>query len=112
VLWVVGTFLHVTFAFFGYLHITSASKHCGKSLLLEVLSYICFNATRTATDPSPASSFREVERNCGTQIFDEIERLTDADRRSRAALMAILNAGFKRDARVPPGDGFQDGFLP
>jgi hypothetical protein len=54
---VVGTFLHVTFAFFGYLHITSASKRCGKSLLLELLSYVCFNATRTATDPSPAFIF-------------------------------------------------------
>jgi hypothetical protein len=54
---VVGTFLHVTFAFFGYLHITSASKRCGKSLLLELLSDVCFNATRTATDPSPAFIF-------------------------------------------------------
>jgi hypothetical protein len=34
-------------------------------------------------------------------LFDEVERLTDADRRSRAALMATLNAGFKRGSRVP-----------
>jgi hypothetical protein len=100
-LWVMGTFLHVLFAFFGYLHITSASKRCGKSLLLELLSYLCFNATRTATDPSPAFVFRDAERNCGTQLLDEVETLTDADRKSRAALMAMLNAGFKRGAAVP-----------
>jgi Protein of unknown function (DUF3631) len=57
--------------------------------------------TRSATDPSPAFIFRDAERNCGTQLFDEVERLTDADRRSRAALMATLNAGFKRGTRIP-----------
>jgi hypothetical protein len=99
-LWVVGTYLHVLFAFFGYLHITSASKRCGKSLLLDLLSYLCFNATRITTDPTPAFTFRDAERNCGTQLFDEVERLTDADGKSRGALMAMLNAGFKRDSRV------------
>jgi len=89
------------FAFFGYLHITSANKRCGKSLLLDLLSYLCFNATRTATDPSLAFIFRDAECNCGTQLFDEVERLTDADRKSRAVLMAMLNAGFKRGSRVP-----------
>jgi hypothetical protein len=34
------------------------------------------------TDPSRAFIFRDAERNCGTQLFDEVERLTDADRKS------------------------------
>jgi hypothetical protein len=100
-LWVVGTFVHSLFAVFGYLHITSASKRCGKTLLLDLLGHLCFNATRSSTDPSPAFVFRDAERNCGTQLFDEVESLTDADRKSRAALMAMLNAGFRRGARVP-----------
>lgn len=100
-LWVAGTFLHSVFAVFGYLHITSATKRCGKTLLLDLLGHLCFNATRSSTDPSPAFIFRDAERNCGTQLFDEVESLTEADRKSHAALMAMLNAGFKRGARVP-----------
>ncbi len=100
-LWVVGTFLHSVFAVFGYLHITSARKRCGKTLLLDLLGYLCFNATRSSTDPSAAFIFRDAERNCGTQLFDEMESLTDSNRKSHAALMAMLNAGFRRGARVP-----------
>jgi hypothetical protein len=100
-LWVTGTFLYSVFAVFGYLHITSASKRCGKTLLLDLLGHLCFNATRSSTDPSPAFVFRDAERNCGTQLFDEVESLTEADRKSHAALMAMLNAGFRRGARVP-----------
>jgi hypothetical protein len=100
-LWVVGTFLHSVFAVFGYLHITSSGKRCGKTLLLDLLGQLCFNATRSSTDPSPAFIFRDAERNCGTQLFDEMESLGDADRKSRPALMAMLNAGFRRGARVP-----------
>jgi hypothetical protein len=100
-LWVVGTFLHSVFAVFGYLHITSARKRCGKTLLLDLLGYLCFNATRSSTDPSAAFVFRDAERNCGTQLFDEMESLTDSDRKSHAALMGMLNAGFRRGARVP-----------
>jgi hypothetical protein len=100
-LWGVGTFLHSVFAVFGYLHITSPGKRCGKTLLLDLLGQLCFNATRSSTDPSPAFIFRDAERNCGTQLFDEIESLGDNDRKSRSALMAMLNAGFRRGARVP-----------
>jgi hypothetical protein len=99
--WVAGTFLHSVFAVFGYLHITSASKRCGKSLLLDLLAHLCFNATPPSTDPSPAFVFRDAERNCGTQLFDEVESLTEADCKSHAALIAMLNAGFRRGARVP-----------
>ena len=100
-LWVAGTFLHSVFAVFGYLHITSAGKRCGKTLLLDLLGHLCFNATRSSTDPSPAFIFRDAERNCGTQLFDEVEHLTEAERKSNGALMAMLNAGFRRNARVP-----------
>jgi putative DNA primase/helicase len=100
-LWVTGTFMHSLFAVFGYIHITSATKRCGKTLLLDLLGHLCFNATRSATDPSPAFVFRDAERNCGTQLFDEVENLIDGDRRSHAPLMAMLNAGFRRGARVP-----------
>jgi hypothetical protein len=100
-LWVVGTFLHSIFALFGYLHITSPSKRCGKSLLLDLLTHLCFNATHSSTDPSPAFIFRDAERNYGTQLFDEVERLTEVDQKRNATLMAMLNSGFKRGARVP-----------
>jgi Protein of unknown function (DUF3631) len=43
----------------------------------------------------------DAARNYGTQLFDEVERVTDAYRKSRAALMAMPSAGFKRGSRVP-----------
>jgi Protein of unknown function (DUF3631) len=46
-------------------------------------------------------AYMDAPRNYGTQLFDEVERVTDGDRKSRAALMAMLNAGFKRGSRVP-----------
>src|SRR6202020_506162 len=100
-LWVMGTLLHSVFAVFGYLHITSSGKRCGKTLLLDLLVQLSFNATRSTTDPSPAFIFRDAERNCGTQLFDEMKSLGDADRQSRPALMAMLNPGFRRGGRVP-----------
>jgi hypothetical protein len=112
-IWVVGTFLHQLFAIFGYLHLTSATKRCGKSQLLDLLSHLCFNATQAISDPSPAFIFRDAERNCGTQLFDEVEQLGGAGDQRRASLLAILNAGFKRGAGVSRasgarGDGFRE----
>jgi hypothetical protein len=99
--WVVGTFLHSLFRFFGYLHITSPTKRCGKSLLLEMLGALSFNATGISTEPSPAFLFRDCARNSSTQIFDEVDRMGEGDKETRAALMAILNAGFKNGCNVP-----------
>jgi hypothetical protein len=98
--WIAGTYLYVLFPFFGYLHITSPTKRSGKSLLLELLSQLCFNATRITADPTPALLFRDAERNCGVQLFDEIEALNGFPRSNSQALASILNVGFKRGGAV------------
>ena len=64
-------------------------KRCGKSLLLELLTHLCFNATHSSIDPSPAFVFRDAERNCGTQLFDEMERLTEFDQKRHASLPVV-----------------------
>jgi hypothetical protein len=99
-LWIFGTYAHATFAYYGYLHPTSPTKRCGKSLLLELLELLSFNATGASADPTAAVIFRECNRNGSTQIFDEMEKL-QADKEKWGAVIAILNVGFKRGATVP-----------
>lgn len=99
--WIMATYLHRLFAFFGYLHITSPGKRAGKSRLLEILSSVAFNATSVITAPTEASLYRDTALNASTQILDESESLRGADQETKAGLMAILNCGFKAGATVP-----------
>jgi hypothetical protein len=62
---------------------------------------LAFNATPIGATPSLAFVFRDCARNSSSQIFDEVERLGEADKETAAALMAVLNVGFMRGARVP-----------
>jgi hypothetical protein len=99
-LWVLGTYLHPIFLYYGYIHAKSPAKRSGKSVLLELISMLGFNGSSVATDPTPAVIFRDANRNAGTQVFDEMEGLR-ADKEKWGTVIALLNVGFKRDAKVP-----------
>lgn len=99
--WVIGTYMFKCFRFFGYLWINSFVKRCGKSLLLDIFSHLCFNATSRLVDPSSSFLFREVDRNDGTLILDEIESLGGADKDQKSELISLLNAGFQRGSQAP-----------
>ncbi len=111
-LWVLGTYLHQVFEYYGYLHITSPTKRCGKSLLLELLGLLGFNGSSLSADPTAALIYRECNRNSSTQIFDEMEKL-QADKEKWSAVIAVLNVGFRRGAVVsrvldPKADTMRD----
>lgn len=98
--WVLGTYVYRIFTFFGYIWITSPFKRCGKSRLLDFLSYVCSNSTPRLCNQTEATIFREAHTG-KTQIFDEVENLRDQDRDKYGALITILNAGFQADSKVP-----------
>jgi putative DNA primase/helicase len=99
-LWTMGTYFFKAFKFYGYVLINSPVKQCGKSLLLDLLSHICFNSTSRLIVPSEASVFREVDANDSTLIIDEVESLGEKDREKNAGLIALLNGGFQKDSKV------------
>lgn len=99
--WVIGTYLFKVFRYYAYLWVNSPVKRCAKSLLLDILSFICFSATSRLIDPSPSVLFREVDSNDGTLILDEIESLGGADKDQKKELIALLNAGFQRGSQAP-----------
>jgi len=99
-IWVMGTYLFKIFKFYGYVLLKSPEKRCGKSLLLDILSLVCFNATPRSIIPSEASIYREVDGNAATQIFDEVESLGTQDKEKKADLMSLLNAGFQKGSAV------------
>lgn len=99
-LWTMGTYFFKAFKFYGYVLINSPVKQCGKSLLLDLLSHVCFNATSRLIIPSDASVFREVDANDSTLIIDEVESLSEKDREKNAGLIALLNGGFQKDSKV------------
>lgn len=105
--WVLGTYVYDVFTFFGYLWINSPVKRCGKSLLEDILSQLCYKATPRLSNVSEASIFRLANEG-GTLIFDEIENLKSEDREKFGMMMSVLNSGFQAGGKVPrveKGDG-------
>ncbi len=102
--WTIGTYSFKLFRFYGYIILNSPVKACGKSLLLDILSCVCFNSTSRLTMPSPAVVFRQVDGDDSTLIIDEAERLGGTDQ-EKLDLIALLNAGFQQGAVVPRMEG-------
>jgi hypothetical protein len=98
--WVLGTYLFKVFRFYGYLWINSPVKRCGKSLLLDILSFVCFNSTPRLVNPSEASVFREVDSNDTTLIIDEVESLSNGDKDQKSELISLINSGFQRGSKA------------
>jgi hypothetical protein len=95
-LWVLHT--HAFPAWFAtpYLRIVSAAPECGKSLLIEILAVLSRNGWHTV-NPSSAVLYRKVDAHSPTLLLDEVDNFPIDDRRDA---LAVLNAGYKRGARV------------
>jgi hypothetical protein len=98
--WVLGTYIHKCFTFYGYLHINSPTKRCGKSLLEDILAQLCCNATGRLSNVSEAAIFRLAHAG-HTLIIDELENVRGEDKDRYQMIMTILNAGFQAGATVP-----------
>lgn len=102
--WVMGSYLFKLFPCYGYLWINSSIKRCGKSHLLDLLSHVCFNATKRTVNPSEASIFRRIDVNKCTFIMDEVEKLRLEDR-EKSDLITLLNLGYEKGGEVSRCEG-------
>ena len=94
-LWIVMTWLHDRLDLSSFLHLTSATRRCGKSALLEVIGTLVRRPLMTS-HATVAAIFRLIERDGPTLLLDEI------DRRFRAAdaavLIGIINSSQRRES--------------
>lgn len=95
-LWILGTYLMETWRLWPRLLITSPTKACGKSTLLEVIDAMAHRGF-IAANASPAAIFRAIEAWRPTLLLDEADTwMTQNDE-----LAGILNSGHtRRTARV------------
>lgn len=100
-LWVMHTYFAQMFGSSPILYL-NAVKGSGKSKLLQILSYMAFNALY-CVEPSDASIFRIAHHDKATILIDELERIRDDD---KSVLRIFLNGRYKRGmvvTRVEPG---------
>ena len=94
-LWIVMTWLHDRLDLSPFLHLTSATRRCGKSALLEVIGTLVRRPLMTS-HATVAAIFRLIERDGPTLLLDEI------DRRFRGAdateLVGIINSSQRRQS--------------
>lgn len=96
--WVLHTYVYRCFDALPYLVITSPTKRCGKTKLLECLELICSNPRR-ASNISEAALFRSIDKFGPTLLLDEAETLRGKGDRSEY-MRQILNAGNRHGAVV------------
>lgn len=99
-LWIVGTYFGSIFTWYGYLWVTSPARRCGKSLLLELISLLSYNATPILTNPRPAYLYRTVDVNFPTVIIDELTKFKSDGGDDYSEVLSLLNAGAKSGSVV------------
>ena len=92
-LWTVMTWLHDRLDVSPFLNVTSATKRCGKSLLLEVVTELVYRPLPTS-NVTPAMLFRIIEKTAPTLLLDEADR-TFA-KKDNPDLIAIINSSQRR----------------
>jgi hypothetical protein len=100
-LWALATHLADCFDSFPYLSLSSPLPRCGKTRVLEVLELFTARPWR-GTAPTEAVLFRYIEAKKPTLLLDEVESMAGKKANERdAAVLAILNAGYKKGQTVP-----------
>ncbi len=94
VLWVIGTYVFMLFRYYPYVWL-NAEKGSGKTLLMEILSSIAFNA-ELITNPTESVIFRDISNNLITMFIDEVEQLRKRDKDTYGSVISLLNAGFNK----------------
>lgn len=107
ILWIAFCHAVPEFDFAPRLGIWSPEKRCGKSLLLEVISYLV-PRSRMTSSISVSALFRTIEKDESVVfLIDEADALfgRNGDKEKAEAIRQILNSGFKRGQVVTRCDG-------
>jgi len=78
------------------LNIFSAVMSCGKSTLLETISYLAHRPL-VAMDATSSALFHSIQRSRPTVLLDEFDNF---DVSSKRTLLALLNSGYKQDGKT------------
>jgi hypothetical protein len=97
-LWIAHTHAFAAAETTPYLHITSAEKQSGKSRLLETLEYVVARPWHTSR-ASVAALVRKVSDGISL-LMDETDRSFEREKEYAAALLQILNAGYRMGAKA------------
>lgn len=105
-LWAAHTHAIEVFDTTAYVHFTSPEPESGKTRNLEVLEHLVARAW-LVEEPSEAVMFRKIDAEQPTVLLDEVDALWSSNGDGRENLRALLNAGYRRGAKVPRcvGDG-------
>jgi hypothetical protein len=95
-LWVVHTYYIDAFDRTPYLHISSAEKRSGKTLLLEILAQLVYNPWFTS-NASTAAIARKIAGARPTVLIDESDTFLLGTGERADLLRGILNAGFAKN---------------
>lgn len=86
-----------------YLYIHSAQKGSGKTLLgIDILDVLTRNPI-LATSITPAALFRLIEQLKPTMLVDEVDTIYNGSKNEE--LRGVLNAGYRRGAKIPRVQG-------
>ena len=95
-LWIIGSYLMDTWRLWPRLLVTSPTKACGKSTLLEAIDAMAHRGL-IVSNASPAAIFRAIEAWRPTLLLDE----ADTWMKQNEELAGVLNSGHtRRTARV------------
>ena len=91
-LWAPVTWIHARLEISPFLNLTSATKRCGKSLLLEVLGEFVYRQLSVGGRVTSAALFRVIEAHAPTLLLDEADTyLRDDDE-----LRGVVNGSQRR----------------
>ncbi|UCC17964.1 MAG: DUF3631 domain-containing protein, partial [Dehalococcoidales bacterium] len=94
-LWIAHTHTFAAAECTPYIHITSAEKQSGKTLLLETLSLLVARPWLTSR-VSAAVLVRKVDRDTPTLLLDETDTVFKTEKEYAEALRGLLNAGYRK----------------
>jgi uncharacterized protein DUF3631 len=106
-LWALGSYAMDEWRLFPRLLITSPTKQCGKSTLLEVLEALTYRPMMAA-NASPAVMFRAIEKYRPTLLLDE----ADTWLRQSDELSGVINSGHMCRGRVLRAEVSDDTYEP
>lgn len=93
-LWTAVTRIHDQLEISPFLNVTSATKRCGKSLLLEVLGEFVYQPLPAGGRVTAAALFRAIESYAPTLLLDEADTFFSED----AELRGVVNGSQRRKA--------------
>ena len=93
-LWIVVTWIHDLLEVSPFLNVTSATKRCGKSLLLEVLGDLVRHPLPVGGRVTPSALFRTIEMHAPTMLLDEADTFFGED----DELRGVVNGSQRRNS--------------